>query len=256
MNGESQAAKAPPSIRHSNLPPVSSDANENVGVESSLGPAGPAVTVVWGARVSTVNVRAAGVASTLPAVSVARASTVCCPSASGPKDCGEAHGPQAPPSIRHAKEAPASFDEKANDGDALDVGPDGPEEMVVCGAVASTVNVRDAGVGSGARAASTARTSNVCWPSASAAVVCGVVHAAQAPPSTRHSNVAPDSSAPNSNVGVESVVVGEGPAEIVVSGGSAAITWVGVDDALVLPAALLAVTTTRTVDPTSAAFSA
>ena len=43
-----------------------------VGVVSLVGPFGPGVIVVSGATVSTVHVRVAGVASRLPAASVAR----------------------------------------------------------------------------------------------------------------------------------------------------------------------------------------
>ena len=46
-----------------------------------VGPVGPDVIVVSGAVVSTVNVRVAGVASTLPAASIARTANVCSPAA-------------------------------------------------------------------------------------------------------------------------------------------------------------------------------
>ena len=52
-------------------------------------PVGPLVIVVSGAAVSTVNVRVAGVASTLPAASIARTRNVYVPSASGPSVRGE-----------------------------------------------------------------------------------------------------------------------------------------------------------------------
>ncbi len=51
-------------------------------VEATVAPAaGPPVIVVSGAAVSTVQVREAGVASTLPAGSVARTWNVCAPCA-------------------------------------------------------------------------------------------------------------------------------------------------------------------------------
>ena len=74
--------------------------------------------------------------------------------------------------------------------------------IVAVGAVASTSQDQVAGVGSALAAASTARTSNVWFPSASAAVVCGVVQIDQLPPSTRHSNVAPASFESKVKVGV------------------------------------------------------
>ena len=75
----------------------------------------------------------------------------------------------------------------------------------------STVKLRDAGVASTFPAGSVARTSNVCAPSASGAVVWAELQAAQAPPSTRHSNVEPTWSAENANVGVASLVGPDGP---------------------------------------------
>ena len=50
--------------------------NANDGDATFVGPVGPAVIVVSGAAVSTVNERVAGVASTLPAASVARTENV------------------------------------------------------------------------------------------------------------------------------------------------------------------------------------
>ena len=48
----------------------------NVGVVTPIVPVGPESIVVFGAVVSTVNVRVAGEASTLPAASVARTRNV------------------------------------------------------------------------------------------------------------------------------------------------------------------------------------
>ncbi len=96
--------------------------------------------------------------------------------------------------------------ENVNVGVESLVEPEGPLSMVVCGAAVSTVNAHEAGVGSTFPAVSVARTSKVCAPSVSDAVVSGVVHELQAPPSTRHSNVEPASSAEKVNVGVESFV--------------------------------------------------
>ena len=62
--------------------------------------------------------------------------------------------------------------------------------VVSTGSVVSTVKVRLAGVASVLPAASVARTSKVCEPSASAVVVNGVVHDAKDPrrPGTRTSS--------------------------------------------------------------------
>ena len=103
--------------------------------------------------------------------------------------------------------------------------------IVVSGGVVSTVNARLAGDASVFPAASVARTSKVCAPSASTADVNGVAHEANTPESTRHSNVEPDSVAVNENVGVLSLVAPDGPAVIVVSGGvvstGGAVTVIG-----------------------------
>ena len=111
--------------------------------------------------------------------------------------------------------------------------PAGPPVIVVSGAAVSTVNVRDAGVGSVPFGPLTARTSNVCEPSVSAAVVNGVVQAANAAASTRHSNVTPPSFELNVNVGVLSLVdePPAGPLSIVVSGGLAPPTTTNVREA-------------------------
>ncbi|HMJ94421.1 MAG TPA: hypothetical protein VK486_01120, partial [Thermoleophilaceae bacterium] len=145
---ELQEPQAPPSTRHSKVEPGSGDEKVNVGVESFVGPDGPLSIVVFGAAVSTVKLRDAGVASTFPAGSVARASKLWRPSASEAVVTGVEHEPHAPASTRHSNVEPAWLDEKANVGVASLVGPDGPLSIVVCGAAVSTVRLRDAGVAS------------------------------------------------------------------------------------------------------------
>ena len=108
-------------------------------------------------------------------------------------------------------------------GDAVALGPAGPELNVTVGALVLTVNVCAAGVASVLPAASVARTWKVCEPSARAAVVRGDVHAANAAASTLHSNVDPASVAPKAKVGVVSLV-GEAIGVSVVSGGVRS-TW-------------------------------
>ena len=84
MYGDVHAANAAASSLHSNVEFGSLD--ENVY--------GLAIDVidVSGATVSTVNVRVAGVMSTLPAASVARTENVCSPSAKVPVAYGDVHG--------------------------------------------------------------------------------------------------------------------------------------------------------------------
>ena len=229
VSGVEHEPHAPPSTRHSKLEPGWSAENANVGVASFVGPDGPLSIVVSGAAVSTVKLRDAGVGSTLPAGSVARTSKVWAPSASDVVVSGVVHEPQAPPSTRQSKLEPGWLAEKANVGVVSFVGPEGPLSIVVCGAAVSTVKLREAGVASTFPARSVARTSNVCAPSASDPVVSGVEHEPHAPPSTRHSNVEPASSAENANVGVASFVGPDGPLSIVVSG--AAVSTVKLRDA-------------------------
>ena len=123
----------------------------------------------------------------------------------------------APPSRRHWNDVAPSEPTNAKVGVVSVLDAAGPEVIVVSGGVVSTVNPRLAGVASVFPCSSVARTSKVCAPSANAAVVVGELHADHAPPSTRHSNVAPASEV-NENVGVLSPVVPLGPAVIVVSG--------------------------------------
>jgi hypothetical protein len=119
----------------------------------------------------------------------------------------------------HWKLDPDSGEENVNVGVGSLVVPEGPESIVVSGGVASTVNVRESGVGSTLPAGSMARTENVWEPSARCTVVFGELQGEKAPASTLHLKRAPDSGEENVNVGVGSLVVPEGPESIVVSGG-------------------------------------
>jgi hypothetical protein len=93
----------------------------------------------------------------------------------------------------HSNVDPASLEVNANDASVADVVADGPDVIVVLGAVvsdggaAATVKERVAGVASVLSAASVARTETECGPSLSAVVVHGLVHVAHAAESTRHS---------------------------------------------------------------------
>jgi hypothetical protein len=62
--------------------PASLETKEKLALVEALGLLGAAVMVVLGAAVSTVHVKVAALASTLPAVSIARTEKVCEPSAS------------------------------------------------------------------------------------------------------------------------------------------------------------------------------
>jgi hypothetical protein len=128
---------------------------------------------VFGAVVSTVQVEVAGVASTLPAASIARTSNLWLPSASELRLRGEMHAAQAPASVessRHWNEAtpepPASVPEKVKLAEAEALRAGGPESIEVFGAMVSTVHVDEADVASTFPAWSIARTSNLWEPSA------------------------------------------------------------------------------------------
>jgi hypothetical protein len=131
---------------------------------------GAEVIVVRGGVVSIVKARVAGVASRLPAGSVARTLTVWLPAASAAVVHGLAQVAHEALSTRHAKVEPAwsALNEKV--GVVSSVGPLGPAVIAVSGAVVSDepviVHVRVAGDWSVLPAASVARTLNVWLPAA------------------------------------------------------------------------------------------
>ena len=132
---------------------------------------------------------------------------------------GDAHAANAEPSSEHSNDEPGSPEEKRKVASVAWVGEGGPESIVESGAVVSTTQVRRAGVGSTFPAASRARTSNACCPSARPLYAAGEAQLANAAPSREHSNPATASLAANSNVAAVAATVPCGPATIVVSGG-------------------------------------
>src|SRR4029079_289416 len=122
--------------------------------------------------------------------------------------------------------------------------------MYGVGAVIETVGgpraidqVCEAGVPSVLPAVSVARTSKVWLPSASAAVVCGLVQGVQLPPSMRHSKVAPASPELNAKVGVASLSSAGGPESMLLFGAVRSIVQV---DEAGLPSVLPAMSVART----------
>ena len=89
-NGDAQAEKAPPSTEHSN---VDDSLAENIKspVVSLLGSGGIESIDVWGAAVSTVHAKVAGVGSVFKAASMAATLKVCGPSARTAVANGDAH---------------------------------------------------------------------------------------------------------------------------------------------------------------------
>jgi len=142
----------------------------------AVGLVGLAVMVVSGAVVSTIQVKESGVASVLPAASVARTEKVCEPSSSPVMLVGGVQAAYAPVSSLHWKLDPVSLDVKEKAAE-LDVdGFGGLDVIDVSGAVVSSDHVQVAGVES-TPAALIDLTENVCDPSAIALSVVGEVHA-------------------------------------------------------------------------------
>jgi hypothetical protein len=138
VSGEEHDAQLPPSMRHSNVEPVSLELNANVGVVSFVGSAGVVSMVVFGAVRSTAQVYVAGVPSVFPAASVARTSNVWLPPASAASVSGEAQDEKLSPSTRHSNVEPVSLELKPNVGVVSLDGSGGVVSIVVLGAVLST----------------------------------------------------------------------------------------------------------------------
>ncbi len=163
--GDVHACATPPSSEHANVDPASLAENETDALDVATVPDGAESIVVCGAVVSTVQVRAAGVGSGLPAASLAVTVRVCEPSLRAVYGWGDRHGVAAAPSSLHWNVEPASLDENVNVALALLTRVEGPLSIDVLGAVVSTVQLRVAGVGSGLPAASVAVTLKVWAPS-------------------------------------------------------------------------------------------
>src|SRR5215204_5299105 len=128
---------------HRNVAAVSVDENRKVAVDDEVEPLGPAVIAVSGGR-STRHDQLAGVGSTFPARSLARARITCLPSDS--PDTWP-HSPQPWLSRRHSKVAPDSLEtEKVAVPLCETCG--GPFSMAVSGGFVSTVHLWLTGDGS------------------------------------------------------------------------------------------------------------
>ena len=139
------------------------------------------IDVSGGAR-SIVQVLVAGVASTLPAVSIARTENVWDPLPSSVNDAGDVQAAKEAESSLHSNVADPSPDVKENEAAPLFTTEGGCAVSVVSGAAVSIDHANVAGEGSTFPAASTARTDSVCGPSASVNVA-GELHDANAPAS-------------------------------------------------------------------------
>jgi hypothetical protein len=187
--------------------------------------AGPPVMVVLGGVVSpwTVQLRLAGVASVLPAASMARTRKVWVPVVSPVYERGELQAAYAVvESSEHWNVDPLSLALNVNVALVLVVVEPaaGPPVMVVLGGAMSTVHVRLAALGSVLPAASIARTRNVWLPPVSPVYWRGEVQVLKAVvESSEHWNVEPGSVELNAKEATVAFVRAAGPLSIAVSGG-------------------------------------
>jgi hypothetical protein len=163
--GELQAANAPASTAHWKVAPAS-ELNAKVALELVLGFDGVEVIETLGGVESIVQLKLAGVASTLPSASAARTWKLWAPSASPEYAFGDEHEANAPASSAHSNVAGDSLALNAKLAAEEFVDAAGCAVIVVSGPVLSTVQVKLAGVAS-VPTASFARTWNVCDPSPS-----------------------------------------------------------------------------------------
>jgi len=207
----------------------------NVGAVSFVG------IITSGAVRSTIHERVAGEGSTMPPVSFARTANVAGPPAYV-KLAPETQLMNVVPSFEHSNVEAGSGDANSNWTVApVDDPAAGPVTISVSGAVVSTTQPSVAGDGSTLPARSLARTAKLRVPSLTAAS-CGDVHAANAAPSSAHSNVtAPAVSLPaNVNSAVSALSSAGGPDSSSVSGAVMSVVHVaiaGVSSMLVLSAA-------------------
>ena len=140
-SGEVHDENAAPSSRHSKVAPVSVAVNEKLADAVADGSAGCAVMVVSGAPVSTLQVKLAGVASVLPAESVARTENVCEPSARPVIVADELQAAYGAASSLHSNVDPGFVDVKEKLAKAEVEGSEGWDVIAVSGAPVSTVHV-------------------------------------------------------------------------------------------------------------------
>jgi hypothetical protein len=126
-------------------PPVSLPEKLKLAEELLVGSFGPESIDAFGADVSILQPKLAGVWSTFPASSTARTSKVWEPSVSEEYACGAEHAVKAPPSRRHSKlatpEPPASLPENVKLAAAESLCAGGVISIWACGGVESSTYV-------------------------------------------------------------------------------------------------------------------
>ena len=168
--------------------------------------------VVTGATRSTVNDWPAGLASVLPAASVARTWKLWTPAVRSFSTTGDTHADHVTaPSTRQVTVDEGSLDANAKVAVVRRVRLPGAWVIVVSGAATSTVKAREDAVACVLPAGSVARTWKVCAPAGRPANVLGEVHAANGAPSIRHANVDPASALANVNAAVVEATGPDGP---------------------------------------------
>ena len=215
---------------HSNVAPAS-DENVNDGAVPLVGPVGPPLIVVSGAAVSTVNARAAGETSMLPAASRPRPRTCTRRSRSScrPAATCRPHTSRRPRGCRACtRTSRPPRDVNVNDGAVTFVTPVGPPVINVSGAAVSTVNALVAGDrigvpaigGSGRERVRAVGGRRVHLRRRAAAYV-----PAPAGASSLHSNVEPALDDVNVNDGAVTFVVPVGPPVMSCPAPEAASAW-------------------------------
>jgi hypothetical protein len=134
---------------------------------------------------------------------------------------GDAHGLSASASTLHSNVAFGSFEEKITDTSPGATEPLGARSIATRGGVASTIQVRRAGVASTAPSEALARTSNACEPSVRALNTAGDAHSSHGPASSRHSKERTSVGAWKWTVAVRDVTTPEGAESMTVSMGAA-----------------------------------
>lgn len=213
---DEHAAGVPASRAHWNVA-ASLAVNAKAADCELVGFGGTTEKVTTGAVRSVTHVNVAGEGSRLPAWFFARTWKVHDFSAGVETDVGLVHAANAPVSSAHSNVAAESLDVKENVAELACVATPGVAVIIVSGSDVSTVQLWVAGDRSRLPAVSIATTRNV-WAPAATVTVCGLVHAANAPPSSEHSKL-PGSFDENVNAGMVELSIDGGIAVIVVSGG-------------------------------------
>src|SRR5918992_1266514 len=219
MHGEG----SPPFKEHMKVRFSPSAEKMNRALRSSVVRSGPDSIITCGGMPPISQLHSAGTGSTLPAGSTARTSSSCSPKRRSLYVVVCPHGRKKRFSVisssEHSNLTSGMFAPKTNVAVVSSVTSCGPESMNVSGS-RSTVHPWTAGDWSGMPTGWTARTANVCSPSATLLSVVGDSQASNGAESSEHSKVALNWSAEKVKSAVASVVGSSGPESIVVSGSS------------------------------------